>query len=126
MEGVAAGRDETEVKSSGRAELLPTDCLQQTYGYNSNPNDATLQDANDLCEVLSGCDFTIKLHCVTCSTSLYYLFSPTSHPLAHLPSQSNSSLNEGGDGMELSGAGVWDITLVGNSHVQLFNTLKLP
>lgn len=79
---------------------------------------ATLQDreeAGDLCEVLLGCDFT-KFHCVTCSSSRCSLLPPT------CPSNYNDrSLNEGGDRMKLSTAGVWDISLVENSNtIQLF------
>lgn len=44
----------------------------------------------------------------------FTLFTPTSH-LHDLPNDNKASLNEGGDGMELSRAGAWDISSLGNS-----------
>lgn len=56
--------------------LSTTDIKLQLYF--TSPPYKTEEKASGLCELLLGCDFTIKFHCVTCSPSLYSYLPPIS------------------------------------------------
>lgn len=56
--------------------LLSTADKKLQLNFTSPPY-KTEEEASGLCELLLGCDFTIKFHCVTCSPSLYSYLPPT-------------------------------------------------